>query len=131
MTKQKIPYAILFLSVAALLLAGSILASQYLIPSLPQEPTQLENPTDPPPTEPPFTIDSIRTETFYDIPSGSAAYDTACYMLYYDIMDAENGQFFELKKGYFAVFFPQDAHAPCRKNDSADTAHKLVFKVKL
>ncbi len=46
-------------------------------------------------------------------------------------MDAPDGQFFELKKGYFAVFFPQDAHAPCRKNDSADTAHKLVFKVKL
>lgn len=94
MTEQKIPYAILFLSVAALLLAGSILADQYLKPSLPQDPTQLENPTDPPPTEPPFTIDSIRTETFYDIPSGSAAYDAACYMLYYDIMDAENGLFF-------------------------------------
>lgn len=46
-------------------------------------------------------------------------------------MDAPNGQFFQLKKGYFAVFFPEDAHAPCRKNDSSDTAHKLVFKVKL
>lgn len=46
-------------------------------------------------------------------------------------MDASEGQFFQLKKGYFAVFFPEDAHAPCRKNDSADTAHKLVFKVKL
>ncbi len=46
-------------------------------------------------------------------------------------MDAPNGQFFELREGYFAVFFPEDAHAPCRKNDSSDTAHKLVFKVKL
>ncbi len=46
-------------------------------------------------------------------------------------MDAPNGQFFELRKGYFAVFFPEDAHAPCRKSENADTAHKLVFKVKL
>ncbi|MBQ8183764.1 MAG: YhcH/YjgK/YiaL family protein [Clostridia bacterium] len=46
-------------------------------------------------------------------------------------MDAPNGQFFALRKGYFAVFFPEDAHAPCRKSENADTAHKLVFKVKL
>lgn len=46
-------------------------------------------------------------------------------------MDAPNGQFFELRKGYFAVFFPEDAHAPCRKSENADTAHKLVYKVKL
>ncbi len=46
-------------------------------------------------------------------------------------MDAPNGQFFALKKGYFAVFFPEDAHAPCRKSANADFAHKLVFKVKL
>lgn len=46
-------------------------------------------------------------------------------------MDAPNGQFFELRKGYFAVFFPEDAHAPCRKSENSDTAHKLVYKVKL
>ncbi len=46
-------------------------------------------------------------------------------------MDAPNGQFFELRKDYFAVFFPEDAHAPCRKSENADTAHKLVYKVKL
>lgn len=46
-------------------------------------------------------------------------------------MDAPHGQFFELRKGYFAVFFPEDAHAPCRKSENSDTAHKLVFKVKL
>lgn len=46
-------------------------------------------------------------------------------------MDCENGQFFNLRKGYFAVFFPEDAHAPCRKSDESKTAHKLVFKVKL
>lgn len=46
-------------------------------------------------------------------------------------MTSENGQLFSLKNGYFAVFFPQDAHAPCRKSPNSDTAHKLVFKVKL
>lgn len=46
-------------------------------------------------------------------------------------MNSENGQFFELKKGYFAVFFPEDAHAPCRKSELSDTAHKLVYKVKI
>lgn len=46
-------------------------------------------------------------------------------------MDAPEGQFFRLDKGYFAVFFPEDAHAPCRKSDKSDFAHKLVFKVKL
>ena len=46
-------------------------------------------------------------------------------------MDAPNGQFLALKKGYFMVFFPQDAHAPCRKSENSDFAHKLVFKIKL
>ena len=46
-------------------------------------------------------------------------------------MDAVKGQFFELREGYFAVFFPEDAHAPCRKHPDSDTAHKLVFKVKM
>ena len=46
-------------------------------------------------------------------------------------MDAPNGQFFQLRKGYFAVFFPEDAHAPCRKSKNSDFAHKLVYKVKL
>ena len=46
-------------------------------------------------------------------------------------MTCENGQLFALRKGYFAVFFPEDADAPCRKSDNSDTAHKLVFKVRL
>ncbi len=46
-------------------------------------------------------------------------------------MDAPNGQMFALRKGYFMVFFPEDAHAPCRKSENSDFAHKLVFKVKL
>ena len=46
-------------------------------------------------------------------------------------MDAPNGQLFALRKGYFMVFFPEDAHAPCRKSENADFAHKLVFKVRL
>ena len=46
-------------------------------------------------------------------------------------MNAPNGQLFALRKGYFLVFFPEDAHAPCRKSENSDFAHKLVFKVKL
>ncbi len=45
--------------------------------------------------------------------------------------DAPTGQIFTLKKGYFAIFFPGDAHAPCIKSPGSDSAHKLVFKVKL
>ncbi len=46
-------------------------------------------------------------------------------------MTNENGQFIDLKKGYFAVFFPSDAHMPCIRSEKTDTAHKLVFKVEL
>lgn len=46
-------------------------------------------------------------------------------------MDAPNGQLLPLKKGYFMVFFPQDAHAPCRKSENSEFSHKLVFKIKL
>ena len=101
MIKQKLPYAIIVLAVAALVLASSILLSQYVTgtsgSSVTQNPTQMEVPTDPPtepPTEPPFTIENIRVETFQDISSDSVDYDTACYMLYYGIMDAEDALFF-------------------------------------
>ena len=36
-----------------------------------------------------------------------------------------------LNAGSFVILFPQDAHAPCRKNESSDFANKLVFKIKL
>ena len=36
-----------------------------------------------------------------------------------------------LKKGYFAVFFPEDAHAPCQQSGDCKKVTKLVFKVKL
>lgn len=44
-------------------------------------------------TEPPFTLDSIRIAELSDIPAYSLYYDTACYMLYYGIMDAADGEF--------------------------------------
>ena len=44
-------------------------------------------------TEPKSILDEIRTETFSDISSDSVAYDTACYMVYYDIMKAKDGAF--------------------------------------
>lgn len=44
-------------------------------------------------------------------------------------MTSDDAQFIELKKGYFAVFFPQDAHAPCLADSKNTFSHKLVFKV--
>jgi hypothetical protein len=44
-------------------------------------------------TQPPFTLDSIRTATLSDVPAYSLYYDTACYMLYYGLMDAEEDRF--------------------------------------
>ena len=44
-------------------------------------------------------------------------------------MTSESTQFIELKKGYFAVFFPQDAHAPCLSDGKNAFSHKLVLKV--
>ncbi|MBS7358988.1 MAG: YhcH/YjgK/YiaL family protein [Oscillospiraceae bacterium] len=46
-------------------------------------------------------------------------------------MTAQNGQNILLRKGYFTVFFPGDAHAPCIKSENSDFANKLVFKIKL
>lgn len=46
-------------------------------------------------------------------------------------MTSERTQFINLEKGYFAVFFPQDAHMPCIADGVNKTAHKLVFKCRL
>lgn len=46
-------------------------------------------------------------------------------------MTCDSTQFIELKKGYFAVFFPQDAHMPCISDGVNKTAHKLVFKCRV
>ncbi len=100
MIKQKLPYAVLFFTVAIAVVIVSLLVSYYLLTKDPatQKPAELETstPTQPEtsaPTDPPFTIESIRVATFSDIAATDPAYDTACYMLYYDIMDAENDLF--------------------------------------
>lgn len=46
-------------------------------------------------------------------------------------MTAEKCQPILIKSGYFAVFFPEDAHAPCQKSGECDKVTKLVFKVRL
>lgn len=46
-------------------------------------------------------------------------------------MTSDNTRFIDLKKGYFAVFFPQDAHMPCIEDEAHETAHKLVFKCRV
>jgi YhcH/YjgK/YiaL family protein len=40
-----------------------------------------------------------------------------------------NGDFFALKAGGFAVFFPQDAHMPCRAAGAPSPVRKVVVKV--
>ena len=61
-------------------------------------------------TQPPFTLDSIRTAELADVPAYSLYYDTACYMLYYNIMDAMNGEF----DPYGMVTRADGADAMCR-----------------
>lgn len=39
------------------------------------------------------------------------------------------GDFFTLKAGGFSVFFPQDAHMPCRSPDVPTPVRKVVVKV--
>ncbi len=46
-------------------------------------------------------------------------------------MTSDKGVMMPLRKGFFMVLFPEDAHAPCLKSDGAEFAHKLVFKVKI
>ncbi|MDD3051978.1 MAG: YhcH/YjgK/YiaL family protein [Candidatus Cloacimonetes bacterium] len=40
-----------------------------------------------------------------------------------------NPEFITLKKGLFAVFFPQDGHMPCVKKEESCRVKKIVFKV--
>ena len=35
------------------------------------------------------------------------------------------------RKGMFAIFFPNDAHAPCIKTPSCEKVKKAVFKIKM
>ncbi len=65
-------------------------------------------------TQPKFTLESIRTQSFTDIPADSADYDTACYVRYYDIMDAADG-----------VFSP---YAPVTRVDAAEAFCRLTGK---
>lgn len=81
----------------AAVLAVSLLCMP-LLGACTREPAQQDSPqtTQSQPTEatePPFTMDSIRTAELADVPKHSLYYDLACYMLYYDIMDAEDSTF--------------------------------------
>ena len=42
---------------------------------------------------------------------------------------AGSGDFFTLRAGAFAIFFPQDAHMPCRAFGAPAPVHKVVIKV--
>lgn len=84
------------LSVTALCLASALLLGACGAQQLPEPPVTTQPQTQPPTTvatEPPFTIDSIRTAQLSDVPVYSLYYDTACYMLYYQLMDQTDGAF--------------------------------------
>ncbi len=42
-----------------------------------------------------------------------------------------NGNYVTLKPGYFAIFFPSDAHQPCIINENEELVKKIVFKIKI
>jgi len=42
-----------------------------------------------------------------------------------------DGQFLSLRSGWFAIFFPEDAHMPCRSLSTPSSVRKIVVKVKL
>lgn len=88
--KKRIFAAVAAMSLLCGLLGGCIPAGRGQDTYAPTQTTQTQ-PTET--TAPPFTLDSIRTETFTDITGDGANYDTACYMIYYGIMDAHEGAF--------------------------------------
>lgn len=69
-------------------------------------------------TQAPFTIDSIRTAQFADVPAYSLYYDAACYMVYYGLMDAVDGEF----QPYTMVTRAQGAEILCRLTDASAQA---------
>lgn len=81
------------ISVTAMCILCAFLLGACLQTSTESTIGQTTPPTTTVPTEPGFTVESIRTAEFSDVPAYSLYYDTACYMLYYGLMDAVDGQF--------------------------------------
>lgn len=81
------------ISVTAMCILWALLLGACLQTSTESTVGQTTPPTTAAPTEPGFTVESIRTAEFSDVPAYSLYYDTACYMLYYGLMDAVDGQF--------------------------------------
>ena len=61
--------------------------------SLPAETQTLSTQPTTEPTQPKFSVETIRTQEFSDLEKISLYYDLACYMRYYDLMDAPEGKF--------------------------------------
>lgn len=85
-----------------IILSLCVLCSVLLGACGPQQPEQMPGTVQLPTettvaTEPGFTLESIRTAQLSDVPVYSLYYDTACYMLYYGLMDKENDQFLPYK----------------------------------
>ena len=81
------------IAVTAMCLLCALLLGACLQTSTESTIEQTTPPTTAAPTEPGFTVESIRTAQLSDLPAYSLYYDTACYMLYYGLMDAVDGKF--------------------------------------
>ena len=81
------------IAVMAMCLLCALLLGACLQTSTESTIEQTTPPTTAAPTEPGFTVESIRTAQLSDLPAYSLYYDTACYMLYYGLMDAVDGKF--------------------------------------
>jgi YhcH/YjgK/YiaL family protein len=46
-----------------------------------------------------------------------------------EFFDGDGGEFFTLRTGMFAIFFPTDAHRPCIQIDQPAEVAKVVFKI--
>jgi len=84
--------AVMALALAAALLLGACGAHQD-IPEISMNPPSQDSQPTQAPTQPKFSVESIRTQMFSDVEQFSLYYDLACYMRYYDLMDAPEGAF--------------------------------------
>lgn len=106
--KKRVFAAVAAMSVLCGLLGGCTAGDSQETTTVPEQTTLQTQPEET--TQPKFTLDSIRTETFTDISADSVDYDTACYMRYYGIMDAPEGAF----SPYATVTRADGADAFCR-----------------
>ncbi len=61
-------------------------------------------------------LSDLKNVTQFDPEIDAGFYEGACSLI-------------KMRKGMFAVFFPEDAHMPCRQTDKSASVKKIVLKV--